>query len=691
MDSPLYRDRGDMRSVFRIRRSGRPTDIPPIAQRIAPRLHNMLGTDSQNPIKIWVYFTDKGISTTLAYRNAVSDHERSLTKTARRRRSLRKDGEITDMYDLPVYPSYVEQIVSAGALLLGRSRWLNAISVSATPEVVRRLATLPFVQSIEPVAVYRRSLPEPSPPDIALRPLTSTSPHALNYGASLIQLAQIQVPQLHDLGLSGKGVTVALFDTGFHLGHTAFDSLRSRIVGERDFINGDTHTADDPAQDFFAGQHDHGTQTLSATGAYAPGQLIGPAYGARFILAKTESIAFERQVEEDWWMQAMEWADSLGADIISSSLGYNSWYSYEDMDGQTAVTTKAAKIAASRGIVVVNAMGNEGQSFWQTLIAPADADSIVSVGAVDSTGTLANFSSRGPTADGRIKPDVVAMGVSVRLVVPGSADQYTRNNGTSFSTPLVAGTVALLLEAYPSWTPFRTIQALRSTGSRSATPDTLFGYGIVRALGALLTEATVQVSSFVAANDAEGVLLSWNAAPEINIAGWRLYRKGPIGGETLLNPTPIPARGNGAFGFSRTYLFVDTTAVEGLTYEYALEAVAFNGLPLTASRPQSQITVIPTDSTGLPPFTLHQNQPNPFNPSTEIVFDIRQTGRVRLVVYNAIGQQIKTLVDEVLAPGRFGKTWDATDTSGRPVASGVYFYRLSTQSFLDVKKMVLIR
>lgn len=679
----------------RLQASERPplASVAPNPTRISPRLRATLAEQAVGvPIKVWVYFNDKGISSEAAYQLAVAATEQSLTELTKQRRRLRKEGSLADGYDIPVFSPYIDQVAGLGMHVNGSSRWLNAISVTTTPERLALLSQLSFVRMIEPVTIYRSSLLPRPETDVAEKPNIVPSAHALNYGVSFTQLAQLQVPQLHALGLSGHGITIALFDTGFNLTHEAFDSLRTRVVRQKDFINNDENTKDDPQQDFFSGQHDHGSETLSTIGGYASGQLIGPAYGAQFLLAKTESTVFEQQVEEDWWMEAVEWADSLGADVISSSLGYNSWYQFSDMDGNTAVTTQAAKIAINRGIIVVNSMGNEGQSFWQKMVAPADAEGVISVGAVDSSGILAAFSSRGPTADGRIKPDVVGMGVAVRSVNPNSTNQYSRVNGTSFSTPLVAGTVALLLEAYPSWTPAHMQQVLHATANGAEHPDTLFGYGVVRALNAVLTAANSRIASFTSTNDVESVLLEWHAVREINVQGWRIVRRiSPNGPDILLTPTPVPGRGSGAFGSDRTYLFVDTTAVEGLTYQYTLTAVAANGLALTAQPEQTQITFIPSNSSGIPPFSLHQNYPNPFNPSTQILFDVRQVSRITLDVYNVIGQKVRTLVNGLRGPGQYTESWDGTNGQGRPLSSGVYLYRLTAGTFVSSRKMLLIR
>jgi subtilisin family serine protease len=665
--------------------------IPQLTPRISPRLMAFLSRQApDNALKFWIFFTDKGITSEAAYQIALIEAERRLTERARRR--LRRVNTQVDIHDLPLYQPYIQQIVSAGGRVVGHSRWLNAVSVSATPEILYRLAELPFVRTIEPVSVYRRPIPPAPKPDLQTRILKPPSTTGLSYGPSATQLAQLHVPELHDLGLSGRGVLVAVFDTGFNLNHTAFDSLRSHVVAEWDFIHGDDNTADDPQQDIFVGQHNHGTETLSAIAGYAPGALIGPAYGAQFLLAKTESIAFEQQIEEDWWLQAMEWADSLGADIISSSLGYNVWYQISDMDGKTAVTTKAATVAVSRGIVVVNAMGNEGQSLWRRMIAPADADGIISVGAVDSLGARGAFSSIGPTFDGRIKPDVMAMGVDVRVVNPNSADTYFRLNGTSFATPLVAGVTALLLEAYPHWTPAQILAALQQTASQADAPDSFKGYGVANALDALLTESSSQVTAFTAVSDINGVFLRWTTALEVNIQAWILTRKtSPNGSFESLLSSPIPARSGQINGGAQTYFYLDTTAVPGLTYEYALASISDNNLPLVVQPLSSNVTFIPTGTTNIPPVSLHQNAPNPFNPNTKITFDLTRDAHVILIIYNILGQEVRVLINEQRGAGSHSESWDGTDAGGRVLSSGVYFYKLTAGTFQDIKKMLLLR
>jgi len=458
-----------------------PTDA---GGKISPRLASAISAlPAEKTIPVWVFLSDKGFDTPSPAGTALRERQRSLSpRCLNRRAKVRAPEDIVDIDDLAVFAPYAGRVANVVSGVRSVSRWLNALSVDASSGEVAALAGLPFVRRLEPVAAFRRApvrehpgdeIPDFTPPGALLDFL---------YGPSRAQLEQINVPALHLRGYSGQGVTVCLLDSGFRTSHPAFFS--ARLLAQWDFVNGDGDVSQDlnDPQDY---SDSHGTGTWSALGGFKPGRIVGPAFGANFILGKTETDRFEQPIEEDYWVAGLEWAESLGADVVSSSLGYIDWYTFQDMDGQTAVTTLAADRAVSRGVVVVNAAGNERNNSWGHIIAPADGFGVIAAGAVTAGGQVASFSSPGPTYDGRIKPEVCALGVSVWLATArGEEMSYGRSSGTSFATPLVAGVAALLLEANPDWTPEDVRRALTSTASRSANPDNDYGWGIVDALAA---------------------------------------------------------------------------------------------------------------------------------------------------------------------------------------------------------------
>jgi serine protease AprX len=449
-----------------------------------------------------VYFRDKGTDTATGLAAA----QAALTPRARARRALRADVPGVTLEDVPLVRAYVEAVAARVTRVRHEVPWVNAMSVEATAEQVGALETLPFVDRVDLVRGYRarreedlfgRALAAAAPqvvaPDdhckrtCAVTPGSPSAAPALDYGPAAEQLNQIDVPAVHQMGLHGEGVVVAVFDAGFDtLSHEVFSSMA--IADRHDFVNGD----DDVGNGRDKGEGSHGTETLSTLGGFAPGRLIGPAFRATFLLAKTEDTTSETPVEEDNWAAAAEWAEARGADVISSSLGYLTFdpgfqsYTFADMDGRTAISTKAADLAAARGVVVVNSAGNEGlNTQHNTLGAPADGRLVLAVGAVSSTGQRVSFSSVGPSADGRTKPDVAAQGLNVVVAAPGAPTSYTRSSGTSFSCPLTAGVVALVLQARPDASVSQVEDAVRSTASQAGRPDNLLGFGIVDAARAV--------------------------------------------------------------------------------------------------------------------------------------------------------------------------------------------------------------
>lgn len=431
--------------------------------------------------KYWIFFRDKG---PCLRKSQLAQATELLSDRSLKRRAKVSD-RVVDYTDVPVFRPYIDELVRGGIRPLVISKWLNAISANVSQEQIDAVKRFPFVKRVQRVASWqRRILPAEEPAKFILD--KGTRNHNFDYGNSLVQNDLINVPEVHDLGIHGEGVLIAVFDTGFQLEHEAFTYLN--VVTQWDFINNDDDPSYDPEQDITSQIH-HGTSILSIIGGYAPGELVGPAFGADFVLAKTEDSSSETPAEEDNWIAAIEWADGLGADVITSSVGYTDWYTPDDMDGNTAAITIAADLAVKKGIVVCNAAGNEGSIPWKTVIAPADGDSVIAVGAVGSTGQIINFSSRGPTADGRIKPDVVAQGGGVYTVLPSvnskEPDRYKYVSGTSASCPQAAGVAALVLCAKPELIPIQVREALRQTADRAHQPDNNYGWGLLNAFAAV--------------------------------------------------------------------------------------------------------------------------------------------------------------------------------------------------------------
>jgi len=458
--------------------------------KISANLKLMIQNQGEHtPFAVWIFFKDKGPDLDTKMWAAQS----SLNpRTLKRRMRHLKYTPLLDEYDIPVEEKYIQSVQSHTLRIRHKSRWLNAVSAEAYGYALHRIAALDFVKKIDRIRSFHFREPDLTSQihtQSIKKPSQIAEPHAFDYGPSFNQLNQINVPALHDLGYSGQGILICMLDTGFkNFTHQALDHLD--IQDTWDFVNNDPNVFDEEDQ---MGVGNHGTQTLGTIGGYHPGELIGPAYGASYILGKTENTEWERHIEEDHWVAGAEWADDLGADIISSSLGYRyefdqgeEGYTYEDMDGQTAIVTKGANIAASRGILIVNSAGNEGPASppMNTIIAPADSPNVIAAGAVHSNGMRVEFSSMGPTADGRIKPDVMAQGYDVYTVEIGGFSIYDSVAGTSFACPLTAGVAALILEINHTWTNFDIMEAMRSTADNSSSPNNEYGWGIVDAYGA---------------------------------------------------------------------------------------------------------------------------------------------------------------------------------------------------------------
>lgn len=574
--------------------------------KIGDRLGSVLARSSDNDQVIaWVFFTDKGSHEALKASvplNVVS--ERSI----RRRLKVRAENEVVDYTDLPVEQQYVSELSTHVLRVRQVTKWFNGASVVAIKGQIEAIESLPFVRSIDLVyrAKVRRDAEQNVPEPVSNSPgrgQGGNQIYTLNYGASFHQDSMVNVPAVHNTGNYAQNVFVGVFDNGIHLiNHQAFDSMR--IVATYDFVDHKVSVVPNNPSPSFGG---HGVNTLSLIGGYKPGTLIAPAFGASFILARTENDSSETPIEEDNWAAAIEWADSIGVDVTSTSLGYltydppyTSW-TWEDMNGNTTLITRAADAAVARGIVVCNAAGNEGSNTsHNTLIAPADGDSVLTVGALGASGNRASYSSVGPTTSvpPRIKPDVMAQGSSPMHASESGITVFTTSgSGTSYACPIAAGVAALVVNARPNATAMQVITALKSTASNASNPNNLIGWGTVDAVAAI------------------------------------------------------------------------------------------NAIPITGVRePEARPTT----------FHLDQNYPNPFNPSTSINYSLPEDAFVTVKVYNALGQEVKTLVSSQQTANAHRIMWDGTSASGQVSPSGMYVYRLSAMiaggKFLtDSKRMILLK
>lgn len=456
-----------------------------------------------NEFRYWIYFKDKGKfkpedkieKGSEAYNLAASNlTERSLMRRAK----VLSEENIISYDDLPLNEEYISKIKELGVLPNAYSKWMNAVSVKIKKDKLDEIKKLPFVSKIEGVQFLEivKSHESNKIPDYNF---IQPEGYKYNYGLSFWQNEQIKVPQLHNLGVTGFGVMVGMCDDGFNWRNHEALSGRN-VLGEYDWIFKDDSTLFQFSPNQEPGdkgdQDGHGTSTMSTLGGFKDGKMIGPAFDVSFYLSKTEYGATETPVEEDYWLEAVEWMEAKGVDVISSSLIYkpfdepNNKYTYKDMDGKTTVIVRAADKCAYYGIVVCNSMGNERQTDPPSIVSPPDGDSVIGVGAVDSSGRIAFFSSNGPTSDGRMKPDVVAMGTDVWAAASPSftniPNPYSYTSGTSFSCPLTAGVCALILSAHPELTPMQVRDALRMTADKKNNPNNVYGWGLINSYDAVL-------------------------------------------------------------------------------------------------------------------------------------------------------------------------------------------------------------
>jgi serine protease AprX len=432
----------------------------------------------QSQVKLWVLFKNKnGTPYTIANANDF------LSVKSINRRVMYNTP--VDQTDLPVTPAYVSQVDNVNNVkVLYASKWLNGVVVSIPMAdlnvAINAINNLPFVMTLATVNRYAVTYPKTTPDAGAgaeQQSLKTTNTASFNMGGSYWQNKQMNLECLHDAGYRGKGITIAVLDAGFANVNNSpmYDSLRARggIIGTRDFVTGGNSVYEDS---------DHGAAVLSCMAAIKPGVIMGSAPAADYWLLRTEEGAFETLTEEYNWIRGAEFADSVGVDILTTSLGYTTFdnasqnHNYNTLNGRTAPMSIAATMAARKGMFVLNAAGNDGASGWQYICVPADADSICTVGAIDSAGSYASFSSVGPTADGRIKPDLVARGLGAWIASSDGSVCFP-GNGTSFATPVLAGAVACYWQAHRGLNNIQLLKTLKNSASNKNSPNNFIGWG----------------------------------------------------------------------------------------------------------------------------------------------------------------------------------------------------------------------
>lgn len=442
---------------------------------------------AQTPV--WIFFADKAADAPLGIGSEAVE--------SRLRQQIPLDAA-----DLQVSAAYTQALREMGVQLRYPSRWLNAVSASISAEQLVQVRQLPFVKSVQPIA--RLELAQTT--EITLDTATAMG--------NFWQLNMLGVDLLHELGYKGQGVKVAVFDNGFRKTNEirGFTHVfqNNRVKYAYDFVDHDENVFEDCGTE---GACKHGSWCWSLIAGYIPDSMSGSAPEADFMLFRTENDFSETRQEEDNWVRAAEVADSLGAQVFSTSLGYSRLdtlpYTPADMDGNTAIITRAADMAASRGIIVVNSAGNEGggTNTWRIVIAPADGDSVIAVGGVNRFLDRASFSSQGNTADGRIKPDVMALGQGVTIIELGG-DIQSYGSGTSFSCPIMAGMMACLRQARPNLPAWELRRLLLQSADRYANPDSLYGYGIPNATKILASTFPATANFEVFPNPVSGTTLN---------------------------------------------------------------------------------------------------------------------------------------------------------------------------------------
>ena len=628
--------------------------------------------------KYFIFFKDKGVEKTSILNKESSVYNqvmKSLSEKCIERRKINMGNDFITYEDLPVSIKYLAALDSLGIKIGNTLNWFNAVSAYLTPVQYNSVLKLNFVENVRLVKKFTERKVE----ERVFYKNQADDPH---YGKSYAQLQMLGIPKLHKKGVTGKGVIMGILDSGFEW--RFHESLRNAdVLGEYDFIFKDSTTANQPGDN--ASQSSHGTAVFSTIGGYKDSSIIGGAYGASFYLAKTEDIRSETHIEEDNYAAALEWMEKKGVRLTTSSLGYSDFddstysYTYKDMDGKTTIVTKAAELAFKRGVLTITAAGNEGNTSWYYITAPADGINTLGIGAVDINGQVADFSSRGPSYDGRIKPDISAQGVSVYSAYAYIANGYNYLSGTSLAAPLAASSAALLLSVYPEISNVQARSILQKTASIYRNPNNEIGYGIVSADNA--------VSYPVFLSDGNNIAIS----------------------KTFLNNESVDENSimlNYSLDRGRSYISVQLNKQNNYYYKYSFpkESIIYfyytyknvgdaNSymLPFEGAYLYNGNDISIVNKDNIVQEELSDNYPNPFNSRTKIEYYADDVQNIKLTIFNSLGQKVRTLFSGKVEKGLHQYTWDGVDDHKVKCASGIYIYQLNNNGKTTVKKMVLIK
>jgi hypothetical protein len=557
-----------------------------------------------------------------------------------------------DSTDLPVNPSFVSQIAAIpNVTILNISKWLNQLTIQTTDaNAITAINALSFVQNTSGIAARMSNTTRPVNDKFNLETgvssstaqrVTEVTADYFNYGTSSFNEINLHKGQfLHDIGLRGQTMQIAMLDGGFfnYLTLDAMDSAvaNGQILGTWDFVSNNSNVNDD---------HPHGMECLSTIVANIPGLFVGKAPKASFYLYRTEDTNSEFPIEEHNMICGMEKADSVGADVISASLGYFQFddpslnYTYAQMNGNTTISARGADLAAKKGILFFNAAGNEGNGSWHYIITPADADSVVAVGAVGINGFAGSFTSLGPSSDGQVKPDVASIGVSARI--QGTGNTVVNGNGTSFACPNMAGLGTCLWQGFPEFNNMRIVKALREAGSRSANPNDSIGYGIPnmkKAFGDLLVEYATSSATLNTCN----VTLNWTTK-DVSSMAYEIERK-TTDDLSFVKIADVPAvSGNTLLG-NRAYQLTDQLSnVSAGTVQYRIKQIIDTSLAGLASEyiDTAMINLIVTCPSTVPSDEKISVLPNPSssitNLSIETTYAVQQ---MTIVIHDAKGSLV---------------------------------------------------